>query len=131
MSPIERMLSRESPEPLYRQLAATLEHAIRSGALKPGDRLQSEGELTRHFKVSRITVRQALEDLARQAIIVRQQGKGTFVREPAVRHDLKRLHGLLGSLFAQSETASARLLRYELGVPPADVRPAMRLRAGA
>ena len=46
----------------------------------------------------------------RKQILVRKQGKGTFVTAPAVRHDLKRLHGLLGSLFSQAEGASARLL---------------------
>ena len=57
----------------------------------------------------------------RKQLVVRKQGKGTFVTAPAVRHDLKRLHGLLGSLFSQAEGASARLLRYELRMPPADV----------
>jgi DNA-binding GntR family transcriptional regulator len=53
-----------------------------------------------------------------------------------VRHDLRCSHGLLGSLFSQAQGASARLLRYELQVPPADIaalvglgqdRPALRL----
>ena len=123
-------LSRESPEPLYRQLASRLERAIRDGALKPGERLESEGELAARFQVSRITLRQAVDELVRQELVVRKQGKGTFVTQPAVRHDLRRLHGLLGSLFAQAETASARLLRYELRAPPADVRAAMNIGAG-
>ncbi len=115
------VLSRSSPEPLYRQLAGVLESAIRGGALKPGDRLDSESVLTTHYGVSRITLRQAVEALVRKQLLVRKQGKGTFVTAPAVRHDLKRLHGLLGSLFSQAEGASARLLRYELRVPPSDI----------
>jgi GntR family transcriptional regulator len=110
-------LSRASPEPLYRQLAQHLEGTIRSGALKPGDRLPSEEALVRRFAVSRITVRLAVDALVRKQLIVRKQGKGTFVTLPAVRHDLRRLHGLLGSLFAQAE-ASSHLVRYELAVPP-------------
>jgi DNA-binding GntR family transcriptional regulator len=43
------------------------------------------------------------------------------VTAPAVRHDLRRSHGLLGSLFAQADGASARLLRYEMRVPPAEI----------
>jgi GntR family transcriptional regulator len=129
-------LSRSSPEPLYRQLASHLESEIRCGRLKPGDRLESEGLLTQRFQVSRITLRQAVADLVRKQLLVRKQGKGTFVTAPAVRHDLRRSHGLLGSLFSQAQGASARLMRYELQVPPAEIaaslglgqgRPALRL----
>jgi GntR family transcriptional regulator len=115
------VLSRSSPEPLYRQLAAHLESEISSGTLRPGDRLESEGLLTDRFQVSRITLRQAVAELVRKHLLVRKQGKGTFVTAPAVRHDLRRSHGLLGSLFAQADGASARLLRYEMGVPPAEI----------
>ena len=63
-------------------------------------------------------MRQAIEELARKQLVVRKQGKGTFVTKPAVKHDLRRLHGLLASLFAQSDAASTELLRYELATPP-------------
>ena len=114
------VLSRSSPEPLYRQLADHLEGEIRGGRLKPGDRLEPEGALTGRFRVSRITLRQAVAELVRKELLVRKQGKGTFVTAPAaVQHDLRRSHGLLGSLFSQADGASARLLRYELSIPPA------------
>lgn len=132
----QTVLSRSSSEPLYRQLASHIENEIRSGRLRSGDRLESEGLLTQRFQVSRITLRQAVAELVRKQMLVRKQGKGTFVTAPAVRHDLRRSHGLLGSLFSQAQGASARLLRYELLVPPADTaaslglgpdRPALRL----
>jgi GntR family transcriptional regulator len=124
------VLSRSSPEPLYRQLADHLEGEIRGGRLKPGERLASEGPLAGRFGVSRITLRQAVAELVRKALLVRKQGKGTFVTAPAVRHDLKRSHGLLGSLFSQAEAASTRLLRYEMAVPPADVGALLGLQPG-
>ena len=124
------LLSRSSPEPLYRQLAQHIEGAIRSGQLKLGDRLDSESVLSHRFAVSRITVRQAIEELVYQQIVVRKQGKGTFVTQPTVKHDLRRLHGLLGSLFSQAETASTKLLRYELAKPPREVADALSLHAG-
>ena len=98
-----------------------LEAEIGRGGLKPGDRLESEARLTARFQVSRITLRQAVAELVRKQLLVRKQGKGTFVTAPAVRHDLKRSLGLRGSLFAQAHGASARLLRYELRVPPAEI----------
>jgi GntR family transcriptional regulator len=132
----QAVLSRSSPEPLYRQLAGHIENEIRRGILKPGDQLESEALLTQRFQVSRITLRQAVAELVRKQLLVRKQGKGTFVTAPAVRHDLRCSHGLLGSLFSQAQGASARLLRYELQVPPAAIaallglgqdRPALRL----
>ena len=123
----QQVLSRSSPEPLYRQLAGHLESQIRGGRLQPGDRLESEGLLTHRFQVSRITLRQAVSELVRKQLLVRKQGKGTFVTAPAVRHDLRHSHGLLGSLFSQSPGASARLLRYELQVPPTDIAASLGL----
>ena len=122
------VLSRSSPEPLYRQLASHLESEINTGRLKPGDRLESEGLLTNRFQVSRITLRQAVAELVRKQMVVRKQGKGTFVSTPAVRHDLRRSHGLLGSLFSQAHGASARLLRYEMRVPSAEAAASLDLR---
>jgi GntR family transcriptional regulator len=130
-NPPPAQLQRSSPEPLYRQLAAVLENAVRSGRLKPGDRLDSEDVLAKRHGVSRITLRQAVELLVNRQIVVRKQGKGTFVTMPTVRHDLRRLHGLLGSLFSQAENASARLLHYELRQPPADVATALGLAPGS
>jgi DNA-binding transcriptional regulator YhcF (GntR family) len=124
------VLSRSSPEPLYRQLADNLEAAIRAGGLKPGERLDSETILTKRFAVSRITLRQAVDELVRKQLLVRKQGKGTFVTAPAVKHDLRRLHGLLGSLFSQADAAGTRLLRYELALPPAGIAERLRLRRG-
>lgn len=124
------VLDRAGPEPLYRQIARHLEDAIRSGDLKPGDRLASEDALTRRYRVSRITLRQAVDALVRKDIIVRRQGKGTFVSRPAVKHDLKRLHGLLASLFSQAESASTKLLRYELSVPPPEIAELLGLAEG-
>lgn len=123
-------LQRSSPDPLYQQLAAYLEGEVRGGRLKSGDRIEAEDALSARFKVSRITVRQAVSALVKKDILVRKQGKGTFVTSPAVRHDLRHLHGLVGTLFAQARDANTRLLRYELRVPPAEISQAMGLAAG-
>lgn len=123
-------LARSSPEPLYRQLIAQFEEAIRGGRLSAGDKIESETGLMNRFKVSRITVRQAIDALVRQNLVVRKQGKGTFVTTTPVRHDLRRTHGLFHSLFAQARDASTTLLRYELERPPAEVAGAMGLAEG-
>ncbi len=74
-------LHKESTVPLYRQLEEILKEAIRRGEFRPGDRLPTEMELCEIFGVSRITVRQALNELAREGFLYRQQGSGTFVND--------------------------------------------------
>lgn len=65
--------------PLYLQLARIIRTQIQSGEYRPKDVLPTEENLTKLFKVSRITVREALRILADEGLIVRHSGKGTFV----------------------------------------------------
>lgn len=73
-------LTSEAGVPLHRQLFLVLYDEIARGALPVGDLLPTEQELCEQFGVSRITVRRALTDLARQGYITRRQGVGSFVR---------------------------------------------------
>lgn len=65
--------------PLYQQVAEQLMLYIHEHSLNPGQRLPSEKELSDTYGVSRITVRKALKLLSSDNIVVKQQGKGTFV----------------------------------------------------
>lgn len=67
--------------PLYIRIQDALIEQLKSGALKPGDRMPTEDVLMREHAVSRITVRKALELLQHQGLIERYAGKGTFVRK--------------------------------------------------
>jgi len=70
----------------HQQVYAALEQEIRSGRLRPGERLPSEAELVRQFGTSRITVGRAVRDLQLAGLVDRRAGSGTFVRrEPASR----------------------------------------------
>ncbi len=64
-------------------VASRLREAIRKGKYKVGDRLSDERMLTGQFGVSRRTIRDALNLLEKDRLIVRQQGRGTFVADPA------------------------------------------------
>ncbi|HIC96210.1 TPA: extracellular solute-binding protein [Candidatus Bipolaricaulota bacterium] len=74
-----RKLDKRLAVPLYRQLKEILEERIRRGEFRPGERLPTERELCQQFGVSRITVRQALGELANEGLLYRHQGSGTFV----------------------------------------------------
>jgi GntR family transcriptional regulator len=65
--------------PLYRQIKALIVRGLDGGAWKPGQPIPSELELAERFKVSQGTVRKAVDELAAENVLVRRQGKGTFV----------------------------------------------------
>ena len=65
--------------PLYRQIKALLTRSLQGGEWQPGQAIPSEMELAARFKVSQGTVRKAVDELATENLLVRRQGKGTFV----------------------------------------------------
>jgi len=80
-----RELDPDLPTPLHQQLAQRLRQQITSGVWNEGDAISSEHELCKTWRVSRVTVRKALETLAQQGLIVRRTGSGTFVQELTAR----------------------------------------------
>lgn len=68
--------------PLYKKLYEEIKKQIVTGGYRPGEKLPSEGELCRMYGVSRITVRNALYNLAEEKLLVKYHGKGTFVALP-------------------------------------------------
>src|SRR6266568_1392126 len=77
-------LDRSSPIPLYFQIAESLTEAIKSGAIAPGERLDNELELAERLGVSRPTVRQAVQRLVQQGLVIRRRGLGTVVVGPRI-----------------------------------------------
>jgi GntR family transcriptional regulator len=65
--------------PLYRQIKALITQGLESGEWKPGEIIPSEVELAARYGVSQGTVRKSIDELAADNLLVRRQGKGTFV----------------------------------------------------
>ena len=65
--------------PLYQQIKALLTRSLQSGEWKPGELIPSEAELALRFGVSQGTVRKAIDELAAENLLLRRQGRGTFV----------------------------------------------------
>src|SRR4029453_17641502 len=84
-------LDKQSPVPLYHQLAGRLRSEIREGMIKPGDLIGTAKEIGDRYRVSRATVRQALGDLERDGLLVRITGRGTFVSAFHLTVDLPNL----------------------------------------
>lgn len=107
-----RNLDPSSAIPLYRQLASQLLALIDSGVLPPGQRLPSEPELMAQHGVSRVTVRQAIALLQRAGKLRAHRGKGTYVTDKVVRHDLEALQGFHESLRRQGIEPETTLLDW-------------------
>lgn len=112
-------IDRESHISMYMQIANLLESQMLSGELKPGQKLPTEAELTEMYEVSRMTVRLALQTLIDKRLVVRKQGKGTFVTESLVHHELGGMTSFYDSFRAQD--IEATLAEMRLVDTPADV----------
>lgn len=102
---------------LYQQLADSLRDKIYEGKYAFGDKLPSERSLAEKFGISHLTVRKALAILEEEGLVLRAQGKGTFVRAPKVSIDMQRLEGF-SSLFRQQGIAIVNRVLYS-GLRPA------------
>jgi GntR family transcriptional regulator len=96
--------------PLYAQIAARLRGEIAAGAYAVGARIPSEHELAARFAVGRPTVRQAIDLLAREHLLERRRGSGTYVGAPPPEIDLFSAGGTVASLERTGLEAEARLL---------------------
>ena len=77
-------LQRVSTSPLFEQVKTDISEKIRSGAYAAGHKIPTELELVEQYNVSRITIRRAIEDLCKDGVLVKHQGKGTFVQEKRI-----------------------------------------------
>ena len=114
--------------PLYQQIKALVMSALQSGEWGPGEAIPSEIELAARFKVSQGTVRKAIDELAAENLLVRRQGKGTFV----ATHAEERVQFRFLRLTADDGVAPAmtrRLIDCKRQRAPAEIARALRLSA--
>jgi GntR family transcriptional regulator len=115
--------------PLYQQIKALLVRSLQGSEWKPGEAIPSELELAARFKVSQGTVRKAIDELAAEGLLVRRQGKGTFVAthaEQTVQYRFLRLTPDEGATApVERRVLDCRRLRA-----PAEVARALELKSG-
>lgn len=128
----------ESPtfSPLYRQIKGLIMQALESGEWRPGQAIPSEQELAQRFNVSQGTVRKAVDEMAADNLLIRKQGKGTFVashNDPRALFRFLRLVPVDGQLEqpqsvplecwrAKAGQEASRMLAIEPGAPIIIVR---------
>src|SRR5215468_6900748 len=112
------LLDRDLYVPLYHQLKEILLDEIRSGKLKPDDRLPAEDQVAASYGVSVITVRRTLSDLAAAGYLRRERGRGTFVSQPPVALGPRELTSFTDEMSRRD--LSSRSVVLENAVLPAD-----------
>ena len=127
----EISLERTSTKPLFAQVAQSLNTSIASGGFRPGQQIPTEPELAATYGVSRITVRRAIEELCQHGLLIKRQGKGTFVRESKTARKIAAHLQLLrvlprqrhGPLRGGAQEGAARLAAAGRPAPPRRAHP--------
>jgi len=118
--------------PLYQQIKVLILQSLQSGEWKPGELIPSEMDLAARFRVSQGTVRKAIDELAAENLVMRRQGKGTFVATHAEQHVQYRFLRLMpdsGDL-ASEGPAQRQIIDCKRLRAPADIARALALRTG-
>jgi GntR family transcriptional regulator len=115
--------------PLYQQIKALITQSLQSGEWKPGDLIPSEVELAVRFKVSQGTVRKAIDELSAENLVVRRQGKGTFV---ATHHEARAQFRFLRLMpdAGNSHVHDNRIIEVKRLRAPAEVARLLDIKAG-
>jgi DNA-binding GntR family transcriptional regulator len=122
-------IDRSSPTPLYFQLAKAIEDAINDGTLAAGSRLENEVLLAENHRVSRPTVRRAVQELVDKGLLVRKRGVGTQVIPRHVRRSVE-LTSLYDDLALRGEVPSTEVISLERLPAPADIAEELDLAVG-
>jgi len=107
-------LDKSSYIPLYIQVRDILKELINSGKLQPGDQIPSENELSTEYNISRMTVRQASQELIREGYIVIRRGEGTFVNAASHTQMLLKLEGFSSEMAKLGYRNHSRVLNIEM-----------------
>jgi GntR family transcriptional regulator len=120
-----RVAASDGNQPRYERIARYLRELI-AGA-EPGRRLPSDAELCERFGVSRMTARHAVDQLARDGLLYRRRGQGTFVASRPVPRVLGSPLSFTESMRRRGVAASSRLLLSEIMTPTPDESETLRL----
>jgi GntR family transcriptional regulator len=128
---MKRKVAAVSTLPLYTQIREALRTRILDGSYQTHAQLPTESELTGQFGVSRITVRQALNDLQKEGLIFKIHGKGAFVSKPKAFQDLARLQGFAEAMHVHGYETYNKLISIRHMAAPKAVAEMLKLGRGA
>jgi len=123
-------IDHNSKLPLYELIEQNFHELILRGQLKTGDPIPPESDLVDYYSVSRMTLRRALENLARQGWIVRRQGVGTFARKPTTTRISPSKLSFTEQMRSIGRVPSSRLIGIKVITARAEVASYLNLHEG-
>lgn len=110
---MKKIINRESYIPLNHQLYLIIKEAIETKEFKEGSIIPSESLLESKYNVSRITVRRAIEDLAKDGLVEKRQGKGTFVCYKKPQYNLELLTSFTEDSRLRGKKPKSKILDFQ------------------
>ena len=111
------MIEYNNPIPLYKQMSKLIKNKIDKKELKPGDRIESENDLSIRYGISRITVRYAIKELVEEGILNKIQGKGTYVSVNKEKYYANDYIGFTRSCILSGKKATTKLISSGFTLP--------------
>jgi GntR family transcriptional regulator len=108
------MINKNSPIPIYHQLEEFIKQQIDQGDLKEEEAIPSEREFAERFQISRMTVRQAINNLVMDGLLKRQKGRGTFVNKKKVEQELQGMTSFTEDMVSRGMQPSSNLLSFQM-----------------
>ncbi|WP_017470870.1 GntR family transcriptional regulator [Amphibacillus jilinensis] len=108
------MINKNSPIPIYYQLEEIIKKKIQLEELQPGDVLPSEREYAEAYNISRMTVRQAINNMVNEGLLYRQKGRGTFIADQKFEQDLSGLTSFSEDMKKRHHMPSNQLISIQL-----------------
>jgi len=105
---------------LFEQIKADIKEKISTGVYEAGAKIPTESELIDLYNVSRITVRRAINDLSREGILNKKQGKGTFVQEKKITRKISHAQSFTQACKACGMTPMSIITERQI-IPIADL----------
>jgi GntR family transcriptional regulator len=125
------LINFDSHIPYYAQLIDLIKNQIQQQVWKPGDKIPGEPELCELYGISRTVVRQALQELEHDGLILRRKGKGTFVASPKIGESLAyKLTGFYHDMLERGLRPATRVLHQRVISVPETAAAYLELTAG-
>lgn len=116
-----------SDSPLYEQLASYIKIQIQAGILKPGDQMITETTLCKILNISRTTVRQCMDRLVEEGLLVRYRGRGSFIADPKMKRNINYLYNFTENMKELGASPNSIVLKSEVVDAPVFIREQLRL----
>ncbi len=122
-----RTIDKNSPLSYYYQLKQILIEMLDNRELEEDEKLPTEKELCERFNISRVTVRQALQELENEDYIYKIQGKGTFVSPKRLQQDLLKFYSFTNEMKKIGKTPSTKVLDFKIIEPNKKISEILRI----